>query len=186
MSTAWRITCWSLPRARRLSRERPHRAMVTAPAHSRARTTQRPQPAATPAAASALNHLMPRSAAFTAHHPRPVETQRSVAVGFLVQSRTHKYPIFARLRAWRIVTRVQAPASAGRSAFRAFLSFLVRALQPELACLYGDGLGSLGDARLQCTGGRVPGDSDPVLAQVPDHLGWAYRARYVGSGAGPA
>ena len=29
-------------------------------------------------------------------------------------------PIFSRFRAWRIVTRAQAPASAGRSAFRAF------------------------------------------------------------------
>ena len=80
----------------------------------------------------------------------------------------------------------RAAGSARRSAFRAFLSFLVRALQPELACLYGDGLGSLGDARLQCIGGRVPGEGDLVLAQVPDHPGWAYRAHYVGSGSGPA
>jgi hypothetical protein len=84
------------------------------------------------------------------------------------------------------VTHVQASASARRSACCAFLSFLVRALQPELACLYGDGLGSLGDAHVQCTGGRVPGEGDLVLAQVPDHLTWAYRARYAGSGSGPA
>src|ERR1035438_7033838 len=107
-------------------------------------------------------------------------------MGVQVPPRTHDFPISARLRAWRIVTRARASASARRSAFRAFLSFLVRALQPELACLYGDGLGSLGDARLHCTGGRVPGEGDLVLAQVPDHLAWAYRARYVGSGSGPA
>ena len=64
-------------------------------------------------------------------------------------------PRTARYEEGVAVTHVQASASARRSACCAFLSFLVRALQPELACLYGDGLGRLGDARLQCTGGRV-------------------------------
>src|SRR5260370_10003863 len=99
--------------------------------------------------------------------------------------RTHKFPISARFRACLMVTRAEASASAGRSAFRAFLSFLVRALQPELACLYGDGLGSLGDARLQCIGGRVPVEGDLVLPRAPDHLPRPYRARSVASGPRP-
>jgi len=82
--------------------------------------------------------------------------------------------------------RAQASASAGRSAFRAFLSFLVRALQPKLACFHGDGLGSLGGVCLQRCYGWVPGEGDLVLTQVPDHLVRAGGARYVGSGSGAA
>ena len=37
-----------------------------------------------------------------------------------------------------------------------------------LACFYGDGLSSLGDACLHGCGGRVPGEDDLVLAQVAD------------------
>jgi hypothetical protein len=72
--------------------------------------------------------------------PRIGEISR--ACGF--KSRTHKFPISACFRACCIVTRAQAPASARRSAFLAFPSFLVRALQPALVCLHGGGLGSLG------------------------------------------
>src|SRR6185369_9072291 len=74
-------------------------------------------------------------------------------LGVQVPPRTHEFPISARFRACCIVTRAEAPASARRSAFRAFSSFLVRALQPALVCLHGDGLGSLGGARLQGRGG---------------------------------
>jgi len=44
--------------------------------------------------------------------------------------RIHNFPISARFRARRIVTRARAAASAGRSAFRVSSSFLVRPLQP--------------------------------------------------------
>src|SRR5260370_31349609 len=82
-----------------------------------------------------------------------------------------------------MVTRVQAAASAGRSAFRAFFSSLIRAFAAGLACFYGDGLGGLGAARLQGGGGGVPGEGDLVLAQVPDHLARVGGACYVGSGS---
>jgi hypothetical protein len=86
----------------------------------------------------------------------------------------------------RIVTRVQAAASAGRSAFRAFFSSLIRAFAAGLACFYGDGLGDLGATRLQSGGGGVPGEGDLVLAQVPDHLARVGSACYIGSGSGAA
>src|SRR5713101_4594754 len=110
-----------------------------------------------------------------------------VSLGWVFKSpRTHEFPIFCRLRAWRIVTRVQAAASAGRSAFRAFFSSLIRAFAAGLACFYGDGPGGLGAARLQGGGGGVPGEGDLVLAQVPDHLARVGSACYVGSGSGAA
>jgi hypothetical protein len=68
-------------------------------------------------------------------------------------------------------------ASAGRSAFRALSSFLVRALQPGLACFYGDGLGNLGAARLEGGGGRVPGEGDLLLAQALHVIRRAYGSR---------
>src|SRR5260370_42457868 len=85
-----------------------------------------------------------------------------------------------------MVTRVQAAASAGRSAFRAFFSSLIRAFAAGLACFYGDGPGGLGAARLQGGGGGVPGEGDLVLAQGPDHLARAGAACYAGSGSGAA
>ena len=48
--------------------------------------------------------------------------------------RTHKFPISARFRACRIVTRAQAPASARRSAFRAFLFLPGQGFAAGLAC----------------------------------------------------
>ena len=100
--------------------------------------------------------------------------------------RTHDFPIFCCLRAWRIVTRVSAAADAGRSAFRAFFSSLIRAFTAGLACFYGDGPGGLGTARLQGGGGGVPGEGDLVLAQVPDHLapGWQRLLRRLRLGCG--
>jgi len=50
----------------------------------------------------------------------------------------------------------------------------------------GDGLVSLGGARLHSRGGRVPGEGDLMLAQVADHLARARGACYIGAGAGAA
>ena len=56
----------------------------------------------------------------------------------------------------------------------------------RLACFHGDGLGSLSGACLHGCGGRIPGEGDLVLAQVPDHLARTGGAPDVGATAGPA
>jgi hypothetical protein len=92
--------------------------------------------------------------------------------------RTQQIPISACFRACRDVTQAGFRQCRATGFFLLF-SFGVQGSSARVSLLHGDGLDGFGDvsACLQAACGWLPGEGNPVLAQVPDHVpstGWRW------------